>query len=390
MGWINLSDHYHRAVKIDIRALGEAGKKILIIKPSSLGDVIHTLPAVAALSKLVPGASITWLANTEWAPLLHGHPALERVIEFPRREFRGWGQTARAKQWARAVIGDLRPALAIDFQGLLRSALLARASGAEHIVGFTRSREGASQFYNDRVDINEWDQLHAVDRYLRLVTSLTAGHGRAEFGGNPAEPIFDLPAGEPIDCGDDSALEAVLAAQKFVVLHPFSRGRRKSLSSQEVIRFCKILAPQPVLIVGSDSREFSSLLPENAIDLLGRTTLQQLIWVLRRSRWTVSVDSGPMHLAAALSDRLLAIHTWSNPRVVGPCRKRAWVWRDGFLGRVGEIAVDQFPERRRQARELNRRVASGDPGDPDLLTVSAVDMIAEFVVDQLTSEMSQP
>jgi len=367
-------------VKIDLRALGESGKKILVIKPSSLGDVIHTLPAVAALSKAAPGASISWLANTEWAPLLKGHPALDRVIEFPRRQFRGWGQASRAKQWAKATIGEMQPSLAIDFQGLLRSALLARASGADHIVGFTRSREGASQFYHDRVDVTDWDQLHAVDRYLRLVSSLTAGHGRGDSADGYEEPTFDLPDGEPVDCEGDSIHEAALAAQNFVILHPFSRGRRKSLSSGEVVRFCEILSPQPVLIVGSDSREFSPSLPDNAIDLLGRTTLRQLIWVLRRSRWTVSVDSGPMHLAAALNDRLLALHTWSNPRIVGPCRKSAWIFRDGFMGRVGEVAVDQFPEQRRRAKELPK---PNDVADPDLLAGGAIEEIGAFVADQV-------
>ena len=373
-------------MKIDLRALGEAGKKILVIKPSSLGDVIHTLPAVATLAKAAPGAAISWLANTEWAPLLDGHPALDQVIEFPRRQFRGWGQSAGAKRWARATIGELRPALALDFQGLLRSALLARASGAEHIVGFTRSREGASQFYHDRVDITDWDHLHAVDRYQRLVTSLVTGHGRGEACKNPAEPIFDLPDGEPLDCGSDAEMKSVLNEQNFVVLHPFSRGRRKSLSSQEVVRFCRILAPQPVLIVGSDTREFSPGLPGNAIDLLGRTTLSQLIWVLRRSRWTVSVDSGPMHLAAALSDRLLAIHTWSNPRIVGPCRKNAWIWRDDFLGRVGDVGLDQFPECRQQARQ---KVSDDDSGVNALLPAGAVDTIGAFVTDQLAAAPSQ-
>ena len=361
-------------MNVDLSAIGEAGSSILIVKPSSLGDVVHTLPALAALSRACPGAAIHWLVNREWAPLLADHPSLTSVIEFPRRDFRGYGlrSVSAARRWARENLGSLKPALALDFQGLLRSALLARASNAGHIVGFSRSREGASMFYDERVDVHDWDRRHAVDRYLRLASAVTKA--------GTSEAVFDLPAGEAPDCSALGSSAAAALDGRFVVLHPFSRGRRKSLSAAEVKRFCECLAPLPVVIVGSDAQHFSPGLPANAIDLLGSTSLAQLIWLLRRASWTVSVDSGPMHLAAALNDRLLAIHTWTNPRVVGPCRAGAWVWRDGFLGRVGELEVDRFPEQRHLARKVWQKA---DDRDAPLLQTGAIDAIAARVAEQL-------
>jgi len=78
-------------------------------------------------------------------------------------------------------------------------------------------------------------------------------------------------------------------------------------------------------------------LPENAVNFLNRTTLPELVWMIRRALFTVSVDSGPMHIASALTDRLLAIHTWSDPRRVGPYNKAARVWKMGRIMRADEM-----------------------------------------------------
>ncbi len=372
-------------------ALGPDRGPLLVIKPSSLGDVIHTLPAVADLARARPDQPIHWLVNREWAPLLAGHPALDSVIEFPRRELRGYRPSSlrAARQWARDHLGGLRPELAIDFQGLLRSALLGRASGAGHLVGFSRSREAASMFYDERVDIHDWDRLHAVERYRRLVAAAlepSASRPGSASTGKVDQPEFTLPAGAPLTPGllPDEQSDRLVQGAGPVVLHPFSRGLIKSLSAAEVRQFCERLAPVPVVIVGSERREFSPPLPENAIDLLARTTLSQLIGVLRTARFTVSVDSGPMHMAAALSDRLLAIHTWSNPRVVGPCRPAAWVWRDSWLGRVSELGSQDFPEHRPPKGLLamgRKKTAAGGANDldPDLLPPGALESIAERV-----------
>ena len=367
----------------------EADETVLVIKPSSLGDVIHTLPAVAELARVRPGASIHWLVNREWAPLLEGNPALSGVIEFPRSEFRGYCPSSllAARQWARDNLGPLQPGLALDFQGLLRSALLARASGAEHTAGFTRSREAASMFYDERVDVRHWDRWHAVHRYRKLVSATIGGGGELPEPDPSDELEFALPPGDELGAAELSDREAEILAGEYVALHPFSRGLLKSLAISEVVDFCEMLAPVPVVIVGTDSKKFSPSLPQNAVDLLARTSLSQLVRILRGSRFTVSVDSGPMHLAAAINDRLLGIHTWSNPRVVGPCRLNAWVCRDDFIGQVREVEPERFLEKRPSFWTGFRRL-SGTPrqslDDLPLLASGMLEAIATLVAKEIS------
>jgi ADP-heptose:LPS heptosyltransferase len=93
-----------------------------------------------------------------------------------------------------------------------------------------------------------------------------------------------------------------------------------------------------VVIVGKSSRKIS--VPENCVNLLNQTTLLQLIWLIRGARFVISVDSGPMHIAAAVTSQLVSIHTWSDPRRVGPYNSEAWIWKNGQLLRAGEVSPD--------------------------------------------------
>ena len=97
--------------------------RILIIKPSSLGDVVHTLPAVACIREANPKAEITWLINPEWAPILRGNKSIDHVHIFPRGQLSGFGMPGSLLPWMRKT-RDLQPDAALDFQGLLRSALI--------------------------------------------------------------------------------------------------------------------------------------------------------------------------------------------------------------------------------------------------------------------------
>jgi ADP-heptose:LPS heptosyltransferase len=192
------------------------------------------------------------------------------------------------------------------------------------------AREGAHLFYQHRARVDR--QAHAVERYLSLVASL---------GVPIVRPVrFPLPSGDEIARFEED--------EPFILLHPFARGASKSLSDLAVEEFCHALAPHRVVIVGRTKKKVP--VPDNCMDLLNHTSILQLIWLLRRSRFTISVDSGPMHIAAALTDRLLSIHTWSDPRKVGPYNDNAWVWKNGDLAQVRNLPLDAKRSRRRAFR----------------------------------------
>jgi heptosyltransferase I len=299
-------------------------REVLVVKPSSLGDVIHTLPAVAALKQARPAWRISWLINTELAPLLEGNPDVASVVIFPRQELRarGWRGWPSWVGWGWRL-RRLRPGLALDFQGLFRSALVARLSGARRLHGLADAREGARWFFDRVVAVPPG--VHAADRYLALVRDLGVEPG--------AERLFRLPDGvRPPGVPDG-----------YVLVHPFARGAGKSLTPEALDRLCAGLGDRPVVVAGRQAAP--AALPRGSVDLVNRTTLPELIWLIRHAAWTVSVDSGPMHIAAALSGRLLSIHTWSDPRLVGPCHPQAWVWKAGEILRVSELSAGrQWPE----------------------------------------------
>tara|TARA_R110002096_G_scaffold87448_2_gene200680 strand:+ start:328 stop:1356 length:1029 start_codon:yes stop_codon:yes gene_type:complete len=335
--------------------------RILVIKPSSLGDIVHTLPAVELLHRAAPHATIDWLVNTEWASLLDGNSFLNQAIPFPRRELKGISGILRGRKWASSNLKSAAYDLVLDFQGLLRSALLAKSTDAKHIIGFKQAREGASLFYTQKVDIPDWQNLHAVDRNLQLVKAV---------GADVTDPTFVFPKGNPTPDLDKDLSGAIL-------LHPFSRGDGKSLSGAEVLELCQKLAPRPVVLVGFPPERLPSEWPASVIDLLGKTSISQLIYLVRHCAWTVSVDSGPMHLAAGITDRVLSIHTWSNPSMVGPWQPNAWIWRDGHQVQVKTLSLDQFPERRDLKSSFENRDRLLEPQD--------IEAISSFINDQLHS-----
>jgi heptosyltransferase-1 len=298
-------------------------RSVLIVKPSSLGDIVHALPAVAALRETMPGAVFRWLANREWTPLLEGAPVVDEVIPFPRRDFRGSGLLLRFPGWLRGWrrLPREEPELVVDLQGLLRSGIVSRARGANWVAGMSDSREGARFFHDQRVAVDPG--AHAVDRCLAVARALgapTPAPGAVEF----PLPAGRRPAGWP-------------AGARVVALHPFSRGRGKALSADALGALIRALGGAPVVLLGVNPDPLPFALPPTVTDLTGRTTLGELIWCLREAAAVISVDSGPMHLAAAVNPRALGIHTWSDPRQVGPYPASAVVWKAGRIAPWREL-----------------------------------------------------
>jgi ADP-heptose:LPS heptosyltransferase len=308
-------------------------KSILIIKPSSLGDVVHTLPAVAAIRDANPQADITWVINPEWSSLLRGNRDIDHVHIFPRGEFRGLGAPHRMIPWIRKTRA-LRPDAAVDFQGLLRSALIGRVSGAPDFFGLSNAREGSRFFYKTIARVDR--RSHAVERYLKLAEAT---------GAKVTLPLrFPLPSGDALPRFDDHP--------PFLLLHPFARGRGKSLSDRAVEKFCQACSPVRVVVVGKSKLRIKEL-PENCVDLTNQTSLLQLVWLIRAARFVVSVDSGPMHIAAAITPNLVAIHTWTDPRRVGPYNANAWIWRNGEMRQMRDFELGTKLPRGRRFRQAD-------------------------------------
>lgn len=302
-----------------------AATSLFIVKPSSLGDVVHTIPSVSLIARAYPHLEIRWLVNPEWAPLVENLPWLTAAVPFPRSRFRGAGGALQLLKWKPELKESAaQPDVSIDFQGLLRSGLASKWSGAPVRVGMSDSREGARFFHNEIVAVDR--RAHAVDRYLTVVRALGIEV--------PDQLVWELPDGDVIAAN----LIGDVSLEKAIVLHPYSRGEGKALSSQEVIRFCETCADREVIIVGQG--DIVAGLPENVRDLTNRTSLSELVYLLKRAGWVVSVDSGPMHIAAAATPRLLGIHTWSDPCKVGPYRPEAWVFKGGQFFHPQHCSVD--------------------------------------------------
>jgi len=182
------------------------------------------------------------------------------------------------------------------------------------VVGLGDAREGAGFFYSRSVPVRKDE--HAVNRYLRVLAAL----------GVPIPDALDwaIPRGlRP---------EALITNDPYIVLHPFSRGEGKSLTFEAIGTFIQAFREKsalPIVLAGAPKP-----LPDfgpGVVDLLGKTSLTELIGLLRGASYVVSVDSGPMHLAAALGVPLLSIHTWSDPRLVGPFSKNSHIWQGGQI-----------------------------------------------------------
>ena len=296
-----------------------------------MGDIIHALPCAAALKDFRPETKIVWLVDERWQAVLRDNPVIDEIVLFPRERFRGIAGMLTSIPWS-LHLRKIRPDIALDLQGLLRSALMARLSRAGRVIGISDAREGATRLYHQVVPVTRGE--HAVLRYLRILESL--GLPKVE------RPVFSLPPGDPLD--------APFRDQPFVVLHPFARGEGKSLTPEHVVQFCDRMRPLTIVLagVGNSQRQ----LPSNTINLLNRTTIREMIWLLGAADFVVSVDSGPMHIAAAVGAKMLSVHTWSDPRLVGPFSDEAWIWQGGQIRRQQVGSPLLLPARLPQGEDI--------------------------------------
>lgn len=310
----------------------------LLVKPGSMGDLVHALPVAAALKSAFPECRILWLVDDRWRSLLDGNPHIDRTVVFPRERFRGPLGFLRATPWA-FRLRHLRPDLTIDLQGLLRSGLFARLAGSRKVLGLSDAREGARLFADTVAKVMPGE--HSVLRYLRVCDPLGIPH--------PETPEFWIPSGKPHPAQPQAP---------YVLLHPFARGAGKSLSLSSLHALCLALTPHRIVLAGGRFPGLPAL--PGTHNLLGQTDLHELVSLIRGAAFMVSVDSGPAHIAAAVGTPLLAIHSWSDPALVGPFSKDADVWHSGTIRRQDLQATSQTPHARGELPEPSEIAAIAD------------------------------
>lgn len=279
--------------------------KILIIKPSSFGDVIHTLPLVHSLKRNLPQAQITWLINRSYASFIRHCPLVAQTLDFDRKNASPFHSPV---QFARFVFGEI-PAdeydLVIDVQCLLRSGIFCWASKGKRKLGLQDGREGCKVFYHDIVRWPE-GKRHAVERYLKVIHHL----GLIEY---PVSFPLDFPLGMPERL-------AQRCPDEFVVINPFSRGNYKRWRMSGFRNVIEQMPETTFILIGEEADRQESLLLEssNVINLVGQTNLVELAQVIQAGKCLLTNDSGPMHLAVALKKPVLALFGASDPDLTGP------------------------------------------------------------------------
>lgn len=289
----------------------QPGEKFLIVRMGSMGDVVHTLPAAAVLRESFPQGRIDWLIERKWRALVEGNPGINEIVALDRRVLRD----------LLAGVGRLRSAhytCALDFQSLYKSSLLAYCSGAPRRVGFDKryAREpGAAFFYTQRVVPSG---AHVVEQNLSLVESVGARKSAVRF------PLV-------IPAAAEAQIERELETRgmrEFFVLVPAGGWRSKcwlaerygelhaELARRHGWRGVVSFGPGEEALAEEVRRAAGS--PEPAVFA---TDLPQLMALLRRARFVVAGDTGPLHLAVALGTPAVGLYGPTDPARNGPyCR----------------------------------------------------------------------
>ncbi len=298
-----------------------AFERILLVKPSSLGDVLHGLPVLCGLRRRYPDARIDWLVAPPFAPLIENHPDITDVVPFDRKRF---GRVARDWSATRAFVEFLRDLrrrryeLVIDLQGLFRSGLITRATGAAVRIGFADAREGARWFYTELMATDD-PHMHAVDRNFLVSELLGFEDGPLRFG---------LTISREARAGVERLLGEAgwRAGPSMIVVAPGARWETKvwprERFAETIDQLCSNGSSRAVLVGSSEDvdrcdwiREHSSAAP---LSLAGRTSVSELVALIDRADLVICQDSAPMHIAAALDRPLVCLIGPTNPRRTGP------------------------------------------------------------------------
>jgi lipopolysaccharide heptosyltransferase I len=295
--------------------------RLLVVRLGSLGDLVHTLPAVSAIRRTFPNVEIDWLVDAVHAEFLALVPILTTIVPLHGRNAAAWLR-------ARRDLKRRRYDVALDFQGLLKSAALARLSGARRVLGFDRGslREGtAAPFYTEQAQVGEG--RHVIEKNLRLAAAIGAHAAGLEF---PIAPV------------KSDVVSAFVARRPgpFALVNPCAAWPNKQWPPERLGHIAAAIRERhglgSVVLWGPDEEALADSVVKasrGAAVAAPNTTLTDLVALARHARLMISGDTGPLHIAAALGVRVVALFGPTDPARNGP-----WDRADCSLSRYEQCA----------------------------------------------------
>jgi len=298
--------------------------KILILKPSSLGDVVQSLPVLRLIKRHLLSSEIHWWIDSRMAPLLEGDPDLASVVRFERQRWstlRHWPEMWGSIRWLRQQRFDW----VIDLQCLLRSGVFAWLANGKLSIGLDEPREGARGFY-DIIVRRRSALTHAVDWYLAVLPPL----------GVPVDWDFQWIPKRPA-LAESVRRKWPVGQAQWIAIQPGARWPNKRWPAESYAELVRLLAAknpelQFVILGGAEDRPLGEVIARinnttRCLDLTGRISLPEMVEWIRLSRLMVTNDTGPMHIAAALDKPVVALFGPTEPRRTGPYRQLDHVLR---------------------------------------------------------------
>ena len=286
--------------------LDTSHKNILIIKPSSLGDIIHGLPVLEALYERYPRHSYYWLANDIYVDILSLNPHIKKVIPFPRNDLKNFG-VSRKIEWLRSFYDEMRSMeidIAIDLQGLMRSAFISMLSGARIRLSYPVTREFSRFFYTHRVGFNR-GECHAIEENLSVLQAFGINNPVIKYSLNTDDSrLVDKFNGWPTQ-------------RPVFALQPGGQWETKRWPHKHFSRLARLLHAQynaSIILIGSpDEYLLGERIIQEAggldmLNLMGKTMIYQLPAILSNVDIIIANDSGPLHLAVALGTKAVGIY----------------------------------------------------------------------------------
>jgi lipopolysaccharide heptosyltransferase II len=298
--------------------------KILILKPSSLGDVVQALPVLRLIKRHLPASEIYWWLDSSLAPLLENDPDLTGVVRFERRRWtapRYWPEMLQSIQWMREQQFDW----VIDLQCLARSGAFAWLANGKFLIGLDEVREGARGFYDVAVRRASF-HTHAVDWYLAVLPRLGVPvHNH--FAWLPERPEVAAEVKRKWAAAFTAIPHSALRTPQLITIQPGARWLNKHWPVEYFAELVRRLArkfPEARFAILGDGRDkpiggiISRIEPERCLNLCGQTSLLEMVEWIRLCGLMITNDTGPMHVAAALGKPLVALFGPTEPRRTGP------------------------------------------------------------------------